>query len=224
LINCFLNSVYFLRETMGRRSDHSRAELEAMIVSEGQKQIAETGFARFSAREVAKRIGYSIGTLYNVFGDYDTLILAINGRTMQLWARFLKDRLDSAKPEDDRLAVLVRGYFDFAQGNPHAWSAIYDHRLPLGAVPPDWYGELRAPLTGIVITEIASALPQSARHKAPDLARSLVATVHGHCALAISGTYTLLGGDSPFDAAMERVREAMAAAGLARDHKVSCSS
>jgi AcrR family transcriptional regulator len=187
---------------MGRRSDHSRAELEAMIVTEGQKQIAETGFARFSAREVAKRIGYSIGTLYN----------AINGRTMQLWARFLKDRLDSAKPEDDRLAVLVRGYFDFAQGNPHAWSAIYDHRLPLDAVPPDWYGELRAPLTNIVITEIASALPQSARHKAPDLARSLVATVHGHCALAISGTYTLLGGDSPFEAAMERVREAMAAA------------
>jgi AcrR family transcriptional regulator len=197
---------------MGRRSDHSRAELEAMIVTEGQKQMAETGFARFSAREVAKRIGYSIGTLYNVFGNYDTLILAINGRTMQIWARFLKDRLDAAAPDADRLAVLVRGYFDFAQGNPHAWSAIYDHRLPLGEVPPDWYGEQRAQLTGLVVMEIAAALAETARHKVPDLALSLVATVHGHCALTISGTFSLLGGDSPFDAAMERVNEAMAAA------------
>jgi AcrR family transcriptional regulator len=197
---------------MGRRSDHSRAELQALIVTEGQKQMAETGFARFSAREVAKRIGYSIGTIYNVFGTYDMLILAINGRTMQLWARFLRERLDAVSQNEDRLAVLVRGYFDFAEGNPHAWSAIYDHRLPIGEVPPDWYGEQRAPLTGIVIAEIAAALPDAARHRAPDLARSLVATVHGHCALAISGTFSLLGGDSPFDAAMERVREAMAAA------------
>jgi AcrR family transcriptional regulator len=208
----FFEQCLFLEGAMGRRSEHSRAELETMIVTEGQKQMAEIGFARFSAREVAKRIGYSIGTLYNVFGDYDTLILAINGRTMQLWARFLNDRLDAAEVDADRLAVLVRGYFDFAQGNPHAWSAIYDHRLPLGEVPPDWYGEQRAPLTGIVVTEIAAALPEVARDRAPDLARSLVATVHGHCALAISGTFSLLGGDSPFDAAMERVREAMAAA------------
>ena len=197
---------------MGRRSDHSRAELTALIVSEGQKQMAETGFARFSAREVAKRIGYSIGTIYNVFGSYDMLILAIYGRTMQLWARFLKDRLDKAAPDADRLAVLVEGYFDFAQSNPNAWSALYDHRLPTGELPPDWYGEQRAPLIGLVIEEIAAALPKAQRHRALDLARSLVATVHGHCALAISGTFYILGGDSPFDAAMERVREAMAAA------------
>jgi AcrR family transcriptional regulator len=197
---------------VGRRSDHSRAELETLIVTEGQKQMAETGFARFSAREVAKRIGYSIGTLYNVFGSYDTLILAINGRTMQLWARFLQDRLDAAGPDEDRLAVLVRGYFDFAQGNAHAWSAIYDHRLPLGEVPPDWYGEQRAPLMGIVVEEIAMVLPATAKTRAPELARSLVATVHGHCALAISGTFVLLGGESAFDSAMERVKEAIQAA------------
>jgi AcrR family transcriptional regulator len=214
-IDQFFFEQCLVKEKMGRRSDHSRAELEALIVTEGQKQMAETGFARFSAREVAKRIGYSIGTLYNVFGSYDALILAINGRTMQLWARFLKDRLHAASPSDDRLSVLVRGYFDFAEANPHAWSAIYDHRLPIGEVPPDWYGEQRAPLTGIVIEEISAALPESQRHRALELSRSLIATVHGHCALSISGTFYLLGGDSPFDAAMERVREAMNAANAA---------
>ena len=57
---------------MGRRSDHSRAELRAMILTEGHRQLSEIGYARFSAREVAKRIGYTVGTLYNVFGAHDT--------------------------------------------------------------------------------------------------------------------------------------------------------
>ena len=70
---------------MGRRSDHSRPELREMIVAEGHRQISEAGFVRFSAREVAKRIGYSIGTIYNVFGSYDQLILAINGRIAGIW-------------------------------------------------------------------------------------------------------------------------------------------
>ena len=42
---------------MGRRSDHSRGELREMIVHEGHRQMSEVGFAKFSAREVAKAIG-----------------------------------------------------------------------------------------------------------------------------------------------------------------------
>ena len=47
---------------MGRRSDHSREELEKLILEEGHRHMAEAGFARFSAREVAKRIG-TVATL-----------------------------------------------------------------------------------------------------------------------------------------------------------------
>lgn len=57
----------------------------------------EVGFAHFSAREVAKRIGYSIGTIYNVFGSYDAFILAINGRTLALWRDHLLRRLEKVQ-------------------------------------------------------------------------------------------------------------------------------
>ncbi|MGZ8359025.1 MAG: helix-turn-helix domain-containing protein [Allosphingosinicella sp.] len=92
---------------MGRRSDHSRKELEALIAAEGHRLLAETGFARFSAREVAKRIGYSIGTLYNVFGNLDRLLLALNGRTLELWAADLRARLEAAG--SDRIEARVFG-------------------------------------------------------------------------------------------------------------------
>ena len=35
--------------------------------------MAQAGFGGFSAREVARRIGYSVGTIYNVFDSLDHL-------------------------------------------------------------------------------------------------------------------------------------------------------
>jgi len=196
---------------MGRRSDHSREQLEELILAEGHQLMAENGYARFSAREVAKRIGYSIGTIYNVFGSLDALLLAINSRTFTVWAKWLRDKL--AVAGEDRIAALVAGYFDFAARNPHLWMAIYDHRLPAGVEMPDDYRRKRAGLTGIVEAEIARVLPPETRDRAPALARSLVAVVHGHCEFALNGTFALLGEEQPEQAALARVREALAAAG-----------
>lgn len=195
---------------MGRRSDHTRPELEALIVGEGRRQLAEVGLANFSAREVAKRIGYSIGTLYNVFGSYDGLVLAINGRTLQSWAADLRARL--AVPDADRIAVLVRGYFEFAIGQPKAWQATYEHHMADGGPAPEWYQALVGELMFIVTQEIAAVLPDARPEAVLALARSLVATVHGHCAFAVYKTFDLLGETAPVEAALARVREAIAAA------------
>jgi AcrR family transcriptional regulator len=142
---------------VGRRSDHTRPELEALILAEGHRLMAEAGYAGFSAREVAKRIGYSIGTIYNVFGSHDRLVMAINSRTFGLWAAWMRTRLD-ADPAD-RIAVLVESYFGFAAANPNLWMAIYDHRFPTGEELPERYRTQRAELTGIVEEEIIRVLP-----------------------------------------------------------------
>ena len=144
---------------MGRRSDHTRIELEELFVAEGRRQLAETGLARFSAREVAKRVGYSIGTLYNVFGSYDGLMLALNARTLALWAEHLRDRLAAAG--DDRIRALVCGYFEFARDNPKAWIAIYEHHMADGGPAPDSYQALAADLMSVAAAEVARKLPEA---------------------------------------------------------------
>ena len=195
---------------MGRRSDHSRSELEALMVTEGRRQLAEAGLARFSAREVAKRVGYSVGTLYNVFGSYDGLMLAINGRTLRLWADDLRARLDAA--HGDRLSTLVHGYFAFAQAHPRLWAAVYEHHMADGGPAPESYQASAAALMAVVEGEIAAALPPSAEAGVSTLARSLVAAVHGHCHFAVHKTFGLLGETAPAEAALARVREAVDAA------------
>ncbi len=182
-----------------------------MIVAQGHRHMAEVGFARFSSREVAKRIGYSVGTLYNVFGSYDRLVVAINTRTFDLWAAFLEARL-AGNPKD-RIAALVEGYFAFARDNLNIWMAIYDHRLPLGVPMPEDYAAQRAGLTEVVVREVAAVLPPEAATIAPRLARSLVATVHGHCTFALNGSFALLGETDPLEMAIARVKESLRAAG-----------
>ncbi len=192
---------------MGRRSDHSRDELRELIVAEGHRHISETGYARFSAREVAKRVGYSIGTLYNVFGSLDQMLLAINGRTLDLWVHYLEVRLEGKTT--DRLRHAIEAYFEFAILNRNAWAALYDFRLPDDVAMPAYYQAKVNRITDIVIRAIATELPDGAQDQAEPLARSLLATVHGHCFFTLNGTFQLLGESDPLGAAFERVGDAL---------------
>jgi AcrR family transcriptional regulator len=197
---------------MGRRSDHSRDELETLILDAGQQLMEECGLARFSAREVAKRIGYSVGTVMHVFGSIDGLVLAINSRTFPLWTRWLEERLEGVQGPA-RIGALVEGYFAFAARRGNLWSAIYEHRLPDGMAMPEKLGEQRACLMALVSREIAAVLPPEQQGEAERLSRSLVALVHGHCSFALTGSFALMGEEAPLALAMERVCEVLAAHG-----------
>jgi hypothetical protein len=61
-----------------------------------------------------------------------------------------------------------------------------------------------------VVCEIADALPAVHIDQAGALARSLLATVHGHCFFTLNGTFRLLGETDPLEAALGRVQDALA--------------
>ena len=169
--------------------------------------MADVGFQRFSAREVARRIGYSVGTLYNVFGTLDRLLYEINTITMRRWAELTERRLATAG--NDRLDAMVDSYFEFATANRNLWEAIWAHRWPSDEPPPEDAERDRSHLTGMVIAEVAAALPERRRNEADRLARSLIATVHGHCDCALSGAFELMGQADPVALAKSRVRDAL---------------
>lgn len=192
---------------MGRRSDHSRVELRGMIIAEGHRQMAVSGYANFSARKVAKRIGYSIGTIYNVFGTHDALILAINGHTLDHWREHLETRLEQA--DSGRLKTAVEAYFEFAVLHRNTWTAIYDFHLPEHESPPEDYVAKVVAIKNVVVREIAAALPDGREEEAERLSHSLLATVHGHCFFTLNGTFKILGEADPLTAAINRVDDAI---------------
>ena len=60
---------------MGRRSQHSPEVLREMILDAAEAIVAEGGLTLLSAREIAKRIEYSPGTLYNIFQNLDDVVV-----------------------------------------------------------------------------------------------------------------------------------------------------
>ena len=198
---------------MGRRSDHTPEQLRRLLVEEGHALLAERGFARFSAREAARRAGYSVGTIYNVFGSLDAYLLAVNSHTFRQWSAWLEKALDGVSPAGTaRIETLVRAYFSFAAQNANAWMAIYDHRIDRETAIAAEDVAAREALTAIVDREVAAWMGAG-----PDtedtrrLVRSLIATVHGHCALWLSGSFALMNEPDPAGQALARVLEVLRA-------------
>lgn len=203
---------------MGRRSDHTAKELRELLVREGHALLAERGFAAFSAREAARRAGYSVGTIYNVFGSLDGYMLAINSCTFRQWGAALEAALAIVRPQGSaRIEALVLAYFAFAEANRNLWMAIYDHRIDRAIDIPAQDVAPREALTGIVDREVAAWFGEDANDdRLRPLVRSLIATVHGHCALWLTGSYALMNEREPARQALARVLEVLAANRIAQ--------
>ncbi|MGB0694624.1 MAG: TetR/AcrR family transcriptional regulator [Rhodospirillaceae bacterium] len=179
---------------MARRSDHTREEQKAMAIAAGQKIIAEEGLGSFSARKVAKDIGYTVGTIYNVFGTHDELIFCINAATLDDLGQFIAERLDRTLAGPAMIKQLASLYLHFAQTHHHRWSALFEHVLPPEQPLPDWYAQKITGLFAVVEQPLGPFAGSPL--KAEQTARIIWASVHGICALGLTGKLDVTGADS----------------------------
>ena len=68
---------------MARRSDHTRDELKKLILEKSSELIRIGGVEAISSRKIAKSIGYTVGTIFQVFGTMDRLVATINMQTLE---------------------------------------------------------------------------------------------------------------------------------------------
>jgi AcrR family transcriptional regulator len=175
---------------MARRSDHTREELTELAIEAAVALIEEHGFAKFSARQVAAKIGYTVGTIYNVFGSYDALMLHVNARTLDHWYDFLQARLKRGKAEP--LRVLARGYVEYARTHYNRWLALFEHHKDKSAPVPDWYQDRIKRFFAM----LEGTIPSAAGRKAKRDAQVLWAGIHGISILSLTGRFELIGADS----------------------------
>ena len=123
---------------MGRRSIHTAEELRELILNAATELIEQGGLASLSAREIARAIGYSPGTLYNVFENLDDLVLTIEARLLDKLLLRLKESVANAEPME-RVARLARAYLGFTHENPRLWNLLFEHHMPAGREVPVWY-------------------------------------------------------------------------------------
>ncbi len=179
---------------MGRRSSHTAGELRELILEASTALISEGGLASLSAREVARRIGYSPGTLYNVFENLDDLVLTIEGRLIDGLAEEL-DKVPMTTSPTEQARALGRAYLKYTSEKPKLWNLLFEHHLPAGRSPPAWYQQKIDGLMQRVEAVVAPLMPESDPADVARSAQVLWAGVHGITSLATADKLSVVKCD-----------------------------
>src|SRR5262245_26890451 len=114
---------------MARRADHTREELHDMALTAAEKITEKHGLSGLTARRVAKRIGYSTGTLYNLFDSFDDLVISMNGRTLDALYEFVLIE-DAGADVETTLKTYAYRYIRFTTERSNLWSVVFATHLP----------------------------------------------------------------------------------------------
>ena len=167
---------------LARRADHSREELRDLALAAAQELTARHGLSALTARHVAKKIGYSTGTLYNVFENFTDLAIQMNGQTLDTLYQCVTAGKIEGNPEA-RLKILAHRYIAFTTEHANLWSVIFEPSLPRGDLLPAWYHDKMRRLLALVDTALLplfGAGQDAARQQSVQI---LWSSLHGICSL-----------------------------------------
>ena len=180
---------------MGRRSVHTADELRELILDASTELIESAGFTGLSAREIARRIDYSPGTLYNVFENLDDLVLTIEGRLLDRLSTALAEVPKGGDPRE-RVHRLAESYMEFTHENPKLWNLLFEHHLPAGTAVPSWYQQKLESLMNEVEQALAPMMDGADPHTLKRSARVLWAGVHGITSLSTADKLSIISTDT----------------------------
>ena len=171
-----------------------------MLLAAAEETIGESGVRAVTARALAAHIGYSVGTVYNLFESLDELIVEVNGRTLDALYDELAAAKTGASPEAT-LSTFARAYVAFATEHQSLWNALFEHSVVPGSTIPDAYLAKIDRLFGLVETALAPLYRASDAKGRRTSALVLWSSLHGICSLALAGKLDLVAVQSVGDMA-----------------------
>jgi AcrR family transcriptional regulator len=168
-----------IRSATAQRHQGLRQELVAAAI----RMIETDGLAELRARDLAKAAGCSLGAIYNVFADLDELILEVNAETL----KEIGQAMAATGPRDPlvQFLTLADAYVSYAAANRLRWDALFNHRMPAGAVIPDWFRVVQNAAFSHIEAPLAVLCPHLTAAAITLLGRGIFAAVHGMVALGL---------------------------------------
>ena len=166
---------------MASKAQKRKAKLAERLIDAAELQIVSGGLKSVKARDLAKSAGCSLGAIYNVFDDLNTLFMAVNGRTFRKINQVVSHSVDGAGGEhpNNRLILMANAYLGFAAEHTDLWRALFDLDMTAGDNVPDWYLEALAGLFGNIAKPLAEIYPQKDPRDLDLMTRALFSAVHG---------------------------------------------
>jgi AcrR family transcriptional regulator len=165
---------------MAGKVEIRRAALRDALIQHAQTRITADGLKNLRARDLAKDAGCALGAIYNVFGDLNDLVLAVNAGTFKrLGAAVAQSLADAPLDATQQLIVMSHAYHRFAAENFNTWRALFDIERPAGEAAPDWYLQEMGQLFAYIDAPLSVIFPQHTAEDRALLTKALFSSVHG---------------------------------------------
>lgn len=171
---------------MAKNTEIRRQRIFEDALDAATKIARKEGLGSLTVRRIAKQIGCSVGTIYNVFDNLDTLILYLNGRTFDA----LYEELIKVEAKGEPRAVVTRltdTYLVFVRDNANLWNVIFEHVWPAKYPLPDWYREKIERLLKLLANILAPLFPEGREDENYLAALVLWSGLHGINSLVATG-------------------------------------
>ena len=169
---------------MARRGNHTLEEIKNMVVTAAEELVLEGGLPQLRVRNIAMKIGYTVGSIYMVFDNMNDLILHIKGRSLDS----IIEQMEQVKADgvNQRLAKLAITYINYAKQNQNRWSMIFEHHLPESDDVPAWYQQKVDRLYSSFDDEFAYLAPELSTQERRLNALAFLSGLHGLCVFRLT--------------------------------------
>lgn len=175
--------------------------VRATLIETTLALMDQGGLEAVKARPLAQAVGVSVGTIYNLFGSVDGLVMAANMQVYADLGAMVRDRIaiqaqegtghnaqDTPVAPDrvrERLLELAGLYIDFVAANSRRWAAViaFDRQGSSTATPEGYETQLEA-LIGLVAAVLGDLPACHDTERAQTLARALWSSVYGIVSIA----------------------------------------
>ncbi len=180
--HCYLTVINF-EGLMARRSDHSREQIREMALSACESLIDKDGLKGLSTRKVAAEIGYTAGTLYQVFSNFDDLIMQLNAKTLnRLQTQMMQSQRNTAYK---RLKQYGLSYIKFAHKQPELWHLLFEHRPANPEAKPEKLLKNIDSIFNLVNHALSELKPAESAEAISLSANTLWSSIHGIAVLML---------------------------------------
>jgi AcrR family transcriptional regulator len=172
----------------------ARTSPEAVLKIASELADAE-GLRGVGVRAIANRLGISPGTLYNVVGDIDDIILRVNEQVL-IGLRIALEA--SVVPGEDPMRNILKAataYIDYVLANPKRWSMLIEYSLGSDKQLPRWYRTSLDATIGTVDSLLQPLI--SARRERQRAVTILWAALEGLSSLSASDKLSLVSDEDP---------------------------
>ncbi|NND92073.1 MAG: TetR/AcrR family transcriptional regulator [Granulosicoccus sp.] len=184
---------------MGRRSDHSREELQAMIIEATLTLVRDRGADKVTARQIATAVGYTPGMLYSVFINLQDIFLHVNEIGLRTLHALCAEAVSENATPEEAIKAMGLAYLRFAGTHTHQFDLMFTRSIQQPEMPPPGLDNQIRTLFELVEFQLRRLNASATDEEVHLGARALWSGVHGTAALRLSDQLYLDAPDADRD-------------------------